>query len=157
MDRWFLVRKQRWRFFSSLDTHFSFCWWPANYFTAQFVISKRNKCAWLQTPGRKGLVKPARTSPRTNLSMPTIGESSVISNVDYDDDDMEDEMDIEEFPLKRPLRTRSCRFPSKVTAKHSNSSSLRKPPLRMTSNEGWHLLSLSKETYSRECSPNTLT
>ena len=74
--------------------------------------------------------------------MPTIGESSVISNVDYDDDDMEDEMDIEEFPLKRPLRTRSCRFPSK--AKHS--SSLRKPPLRMTSNEGWHLLSLSKET-----------
>ena len=115
-------------------------------FSAQFVISKRQKCAWL-APGMEGRSKgKPRSSPRTNLSMPTIGESSVISNVDYDydyDENFDDDEDDEEFdpevPLKRPLRTRSCRFPSASSlASKKHYSILRRPPLRMTTVEGWH-------------------
>lgn len=110
---------------------------------AQFVISKRQKCAWL-APGMEGRSKgKPRSSPRTNLSMPTIGESSVISNVDYDydyDENFDDDEDDEEFdpevPLKRPLRTRSCRFPSASSlASKKHYSILRRPPLRMTTVE----------------------
>ena len=121
-------------------------------FSAQFVISKRQKCAWL-APGMEGRSKgKPRSSPRTNLSMPTIGESSVISNVDYDFDDDDDDEDMEEFdpevPLKRPLRTRSCRFPSASSSLASSKkhySILRRPPLRMTG-EGWH--------FSLQCTSN---
>ena len=124
-------------------------------FSAQFVISKRQKCAWLNPGGAEGgRCKKPRSSPRsrTNLSMPTIGESSVISNVDYDFDDDDDDEDMEEFdpevPLKRPLRTRSCRFPSASSSLASSKkhySILRRPPLRMTG-EGWH--------FSLQCTSN---
>ena len=73
--------------------------------------------------------------------MPTIGESSVISNVDYDCDHAYGEMDFtdeelefSEVPLKRPLRTRSCRIP---TTSHSSSLKHKLKHRRLQAAEGW--------------------
>ena len=43
----------------------------SHLFAAQFVISKSQKCAWLVSQNRE-----AHRNRRTNLSMPTIGESA---------------------------------------------------------------------------------
>ena len=109
-------------------------------FSAQFVISKRQKCAWLRSrPQTRPSPSQHPSRQRTNLSMPTIGESSVISNIDYDDHaygEMDSNEDFTEIPLKRPLRPRSCRIPA--TSNSSLKHKLR-PPM-----EGWahkkHLL-----------------
>ena len=110
------------------------------------MISKRQNVAWLRSV--RGQNRPSPSShpsrQRTNLSMPTIGESSVISNVDYDCDHAYGEMDFTdeelEFselgPLKRPLRTRSCRIP---TTSHSSSlkHKLKNRRLQAPMTEGW--------------------
>ena len=73
------------------------------HFSAQFVISKNQKCAWLvsrtdSTVRRRG----------HNLSMPTIGETSI----------GEISANSPTIPIngngntRRPFRTRSCRLPS---------------------------------------------
>ena len=99
------------------------------------MISKRQNVAWLRSRRSPSALPPHPSRQRTNLSMPTIGESSVISNVDYDHAYGEMDTDDDEFsevPLKRPLRTRSCRIPTT-----SHSSSLKHKLKNRSRIEGW--------------------
>ena len=99
------------------------CWWPRrrgrsvckSLISAQFVISKSQKCAWLVS--RTDSARSSRTTK--NLSMPTIGESSEASYAN----------EASEVPIngtgRRPIRTRSCRLPA------SSSSSMRSSSRRV--------------------------
>ena len=74
-------------------------------FAAQFVISKSQKCAWLVSQNRE-----AHRNRRTNLSMPTIGESAYnAANPDIYDSV---ESDLQSSNIRMARRARSMRLPA---------------------------------------------
>jgi len=86
---------------------------------AQFVISKTQKCAWLVS--RTGSTRS--TTQRTNVSMPTIGESTESSSIHSNSIPMYGNS-------RRPFRTRSCRLPSSSASSTSRRSVLVQPRSR---------------------------
>lgn len=108
-------------------------WWKGCYFfewfwawwvviSAQFVISKSQKCAWLVSATGASQVQRNR---RTNLSMPTIGESSVAGST-------EDEDYLGSSSFAKQRRARSCRLPktSSRTTSHGLLLPRRSPALQ---------------------------
>jgi len=74
-------------------------------FAAQFVISKSQKCAWLVSQNRE-----AHRNRRTNLSMPTIGESAYnAANPDIYDSV---ESDLQSSNIRMARRARSMKLPA---------------------------------------------
>ena len=94
--------------------------------SAQFVISKTQKCAWLVS--RTGSTRS--TTQRTNVSMPTIGESSESSSIHSNSIPMYGNS-------RRPFRTRSCRLPSSSASSTSRRSVLVQPRSRSLGLEGF--------------------
>ena len=125
------------------------CWWPPrrgrsvckSLISAQFVISKSQKCAWLVS--RTDSARSSRTTK--NLSMPTIGESSEASYAN----------EASEVPIngtgRRPIRTRSCRLPA------SSSSSMRSSSRRVLESQQPRSRSLGLEGSLNQMHTTTTT
>lgn len=125
------------------------CWWPRrrgrsvckSLISAQFVISKSQKCAWLVS--RTDSARSSRTTK--NLSMPTIGESSEASYAN----------EASEVPIngtgRRPIRTRSCRLPA------SSSSSMRSSSRRVLESQQPRSRSLGLEGSLNQMHTTTTT
>ena len=118
---------------------------PGNFISAQFVISKSQKCAWLVSQNRE-----AHRNRRTNLSMPTIGESANTASDLY-----LDSADISESTsnLKGTARrARSMKLPA--TSHHSLGAGLsrsfrRRSPAALEGARSWLLAALRIKTRIR--------
>ena len=114
---------------------------PGNFISAQFVISKSQKCAWLVSQNRE-----AHRNRRTNLSMPTIGEANNASDL-YDSPESESTSN-----LKGARRARSMKLPA--TSHHSLGAGLsrsfrRRSPAALEGARSWLLAALRIKTRIR--------